>query len=68
MGTMKSNAPNAMISRLKKPSGPPDAVIAKARNRRKTPDAIVAYEKRPGLLTPDLRGVGVHPPYIRVSD
>ena len=28
---MNSNAPNAMIARLKKPSGPPNAVIAKRR-------------------------------------
>ena len=38
LGTMN---PNAMIARLKSPSGPPNAVIAKGRNRGKTPNAIV---------------------------
>ena len=40
---MSSNAPNALIARLKQPSGPPNAVIAKGRKKRgKTPNAIVA--------------------------
>ena len=32
---MDSNAPNAMIARLKEPPRPPNAVIAKGRNRGK---------------------------------
>ena len=34
---MNPNAPNAMIARLKKRSGPPNTVIAKGRNRGITP-------------------------------
>ena len=51
LGRMDSNAPNAMIARLKLPSGPPNAVVAKGRNRGKTPNSIIAKEKRPRLLT-----------------
>ena len=41
---MNSNAPNAMIARLKQLSGPPDAVITKGRNIGKTPNAIITWE------------------------
>ena len=33
---MSSNAPNALIARLKQPSRPPNAVIAEGRSRGKT--------------------------------
>ena len=41
---MNSYAPNAMIARLRQPSGPSDVVIPKGRNRGTTPNAIVAWE------------------------
>ena len=44
MGTLNSNAPNAMIARLKGLSGPPNAVIAKGGKRGQTSNAIVALE------------------------
>ena len=54
---MNSNAPNAMIARLKLPSGLPNAVIAKGSNRGKTPNAIVAKERWPGFLIYPILGV-----------
>ena len=40
---MNSNAPNAMIARLKQPLGPPNTATAKGRG--KSPNAIIGLEK-----------------------
>ena len=63
---MNSNAPNAMIARIKWPSGPPNAVIAKGRNRGETPNAIIAKERQPRLLKfKEVRGFSrLFPPLV----
>ena len=55
LGTMNSNAPNAMIARLEQPSGPPNAMVAEGRNRGKTPNAIIAKENGLDSLFKEVR-------------
>ena len=54
---MNSNARNASIARLEKPSGPPNAVIAKGRNRGKNSKCYCRLGKN-GLDSLGLRRLG----------